>query len=437
MSYQEVHLAAMPAPLHVPSPIGRPQYINNRLNQPVHPKRAAQQAIELMRIRMQHNIHQVIIPPPYRPSLGALPNIGFASDEPVKMLVDLYRHAPELYSQCWQANTANTAYSMKTCPSTDSADGKVHILIANRCENLFLANDAPFYQKLAKQLFGDKNRFTIHSPLPNAAGFCDHGNAQHFRLSPNLGAEGFHLFAFGIGNNEQYWRHGRHGLQAASRIFGLSPHMHHIAGMHPQAVDAGVWGIDELTIASGNLLMFHQRGFIDSDLLTSELLRDYPGNSLELLCIGQNEVRLEQALRSHLFTSALHLSESGHQHMIARDTVEQDPDCSRYIEDLVRGSGPIHTLYYHGMDDLVGSFGGPGSCSVKLILSEAERRSLPEKPWVTDALLDKLEQWVERYFNEEIGIHDLGQEEALAHNQQALADLLTLCGYQALYDFQL
>lgn len=436
MSYQEVHLAALPAPLHIPSAIGRPQYISNRLNQPVHPKLAAQQAIELMRIRLQHNIHQVVIPPPYRPSLSPLTGIGFTQDEPLKMLVDLYRHAPELYSQCWQANTGSTAYSMKTCPSTDSGDGRVHILPSNRSENLFLAGDVAFYQRLAKQLFTDSRHFIVHPPLPSAAGFCDHGSAQHFRLSPNLGAEGFHLFAFGIGNNEQYWRHGRHGLQAASRIFELSPHMHHIAGIHPDAIAAGIWGIDELTIASGNLLMFHQRGFIDSDLLASELLRDYPGKSLELLCVGQNEVRLEQALRSHMFTSALHLSQSGHQHLIARDTVEKDADASRYIEDLVQGSGPIHTLYYHAMDELVGNFGGPGTCSVKLILSEAERQALPKQPWVTEALLKQLDQWVDRYFSDEIGIHDLGLADALGQNQAALNELTRLCGYDALYDFQ-
>ncbi|WP_119394819.1 N-succinylarginine dihydrolase [Salinibius halmophilus] len=436
MSYQEVHLSALPAPLHVPNAIGRPQYINNRLNQPVHPKKAALQAIELMRIRHQHNIHQVVIPPPYRPSLAPLTRIGFEQDEPVKMLVDLYRHAPELYSQCWLANTGSTAYSMKTCPSTDSGDGRVHILPANRSENLFSSEDAKFYQRLAKHLFSDEGLFAVHNPLPSAAGFCDHGSAQHFRLSPNLGAEGFHLFAFGIGNSEQYWRHGRHGLQAASRIFNLSAHMHHIAGIHPEAIAADVWGIDELTLASGNLLIFHQRGFIDCDLLTSELLRDYPGKSLELLCVSQNDIRLEQALRCNMFTSALHLSQSGHQHLIARDTVEKDPDASRFIEDLVQGNGPIHTLYYHAMDELVGSFGGPGSCSVKLILSEAERKALPKKPWVTEKLLTELDNWVERHFSDEIGIHDLGQAQAIAHNQKALEELLALCGYDNLYEYQ-
>lgn len=436
MSYQEVHLASMPAPLHVPNQLGRAPFAGNRLSHPIHPKRAAKQALELMRIRHQHHIHQVLLPPPYRPALPPLAHIGFTNEQSSALLAEVSRHAPELLTQVWQANLATTAYQFKTCPSTDSGDGRVHILPANRSEGLISAYDSEFYQRIAQHLFADQNRFVVHSPIAGAAGFCDHGSAQHFRLSPNLGAEGFHLLAFGIGHNNQYWRHGRHGLQAAARLFDLAPNRHLIAGIHPDAIEAGVWGIDELTLASGNFLLFHQRAFIDSDLLASELLRDYPGKSLELVCISQNDVRLNQAINANLFTSALHLSASGHQHMIVRDTVERQADCAGYIEGLVNGNGPIHTLYYQPMDELLGQFGGPGTCSVKLILSEAERHAMPARSWLDERKFEQLEKWIESFFSDDIGLHDLGHDDAIHHNQQALSALLAIAGYGELYDFQ-
>ena len=89
----------------------------------------------------------------------------------------------------WTANAATVA------PSSDTADGRVHLTPANLQQMFHRAIEAPTTTRVLRTIFADATRFVVHDPLPGGGQFADEGAANHLRLETSRGAA--HVFAWG------------------------------------------------------------------------------------------------------------------------------------------------------------------------------------------------------------------------------------------------
>src|SRR5207237_4261165 len=141
-------------------------------------------------------VGQAVLPAHERPRLSTLRQLGFRGNEE-EILVQAASdplpgdHALRLCSSAAAMWTANAATSI---PSSDSADGRLHLVPANLTSMFHRVLEADTTVRVLRSIFAEEERFAVHDPLPGGAHFSDEGAANHIRLFlPHLPA--VHLFA--------------------------------------------------------------------------------------------------------------------------------------------------------------------------------------------------------------------------------------------------
>ena len=161
-----------------------------------YPKKAALQGLNKMKLLADLGIAQAVLPPRMRPSISTLRRLGFTGSER-EIFQKAVREDPLLLyilsssSSMWAANCATLS------PSIDTADGRLHITIANLASQLHRTIEVEESLHLFHLLFADERLFAIHPPLPKAANFGDEGEANHTRFCAQYGEKGVHLFVYG------------------------------------------------------------------------------------------------------------------------------------------------------------------------------------------------------------------------------------------------
>ena len=155
------------------------------------PRRAALQGLAKVRLVGSLGVGQAVLPPHERPRMSTLRELGFrGNDEQVlaRAASDPLTgdHALRLCSSAAAMWTANAA----TCiPSSDSADGRVHLVPANLTSMFHRVLEADTTVRVLRSIFAAEERFAVHDPLPGGAHFSDEGAANHIRLfSPGVPA---------------------------------------------------------------------------------------------------------------------------------------------------------------------------------------------------------------------------------------------------------
>src|SRR5499427_5222741 len=94
------------------------------------PREAALQGLEKMRFVANLGVGQAVLPPHPRPSLRTMRALGYGgSDEEV--LARVFAEDELLLRLCSSAAAMWTANAATVAPSSDTADGRVHIVPAN------------------------------------------------------------------------------------------------------------------------------------------------------------------------------------------------------------------------------------------------------------------------------------------------------------------
>jgi len=211
------------------------------------PRAAAREGLAKMRFVRGLGAAQAVLPPQDRPSLGTLRRLGFhGSDEEVLAAAAAgdgwALRACSSASAMWAANTATIA------PSTDTADGRVHLTPANLQRMFHRSIEAPTTTRVLRVIFGDASRFAVHQPLPGGGQLSDEGAANHTRLVVE-GRPAVHLFAWGRssfapGREPARFpaRQTREASEALARLHALDAAQCLFPQQAPSGIDAGTPG---------------------------------------------------------------------------------------------------------------------------------------------------------------------------------------------------
>jgi len=408
-----------------------------------HPRAAAHEGLAKMRALVALGVPQAVLPPHERPHMPTLRRLGFSGTD-AQVLVRAAREAPGLLAACSSASAMWAANAATVAPSSDTADGRVHITPANLAANVHRAIETATTRRVLDRIFDDRERFIVHEPLPPTAGLADEGAANHVRLGP-VGAPGVHLFVHGHhearpGAGRFRPRQSREASRAVARLHRLDPACVVEARQASAAIDAGAFHNDVVAVGHRDLLLCHEQA-LDAQATAlqglSEALRHHLDRPLRALVVPRREVTLDDAVRSYLFNGQLVSDPGGRIVLVLPEECREVDSVAAWLErEEADPASPVDRVEVVSVRQSMRNGGGPACLRLCVPLTAAERAAVMPGVLVDASLLDALGDWVDRHHRDRLTPADLADPQLLAESRAALDELTALLGLGSLYEFQ-
>jgi succinylarginine dihydrolase len=414
--------------------------------QPANPRAAALQGLSKMRFVASLGVGQALLPPHERPSLRTLRRLGFRGrDEEV-----LARAAsdPELSDQLLRISSSAaamwTANAATVVPSSDAADGKLHLMPANLMAMFHRSLEARTTTRVLRAIFADRRHFEVHDPLPGGAHFADEGAANHTRL---FGEDrpAVHLFAWGRrafggpspeGEPSRYpARQTREASHALARLGQVDAARALFPQQHPLGIDAGAFHTDVLAVGSGKTLLLHERAFCKpQELLTT--LRELLGDGFFPVLATEEELPAAAAISAYPFNSQLLALPDGTMTVLAPEEARDEPHARAFLERVVAARGPVRSVHYLDLRQSMKNGGGPACLRQRIVLDDDERAAIKTRVFWDEQLGSELEAWIRRNYRDHLAGTDLFDPMLAQETLRALDELTQILRLGSIYDFQ-
>jgi succinylarginine dihydrolase len=409
------------------------------------PRAAALQGLAKMRFVADLGVGQAVLPPQPRPALKTLRALGFmGADEQV--LASVAAQAPQLLRLCSSASAMWTANAATVAPSTDCADGRVHLTPANLQSMFHRALEAGTTHAVLQAIFSDPARFVVHAPLPGGGqqqlAFSDEGAANHTRLF--AGSAFLHVFAWGqraargeavVAPRRFPARQMREASEAVARLHQLPVAACLFPQQAPEGIDAGAFHTDVLAVGNANFLMLHELAFVDAPALL-EQLRERLGVTFRHCLASQTELPVADAVAAYPFNSQLLSLPDGGMAIIAPSDCYENVAARQYLERVVAEDNPVRAVHYLEVRQSMNNGGGPACLRLRVPLTAAECAAVRSDVFYTPALHAALSEWVAKHYRDRITGDDLCDPALARESLVALDELTQLLRLGSVYDFQ-
>ncbi len=416
------------------------------------PRSAALEGLAKMKKLADLGIPQAVLPPHERPDLTELRLTGHRGSD-AEVLEAAAKETPSFLLACSSASAMWTANAATVSPSTDTWDGRVHITVANMMSHYHRKIEAPTTGRILRSIFADDGFFCVHDPLPSITMFADEGAANHTRLAKRHQDPGVEFFVFGnytidadaaAGSPEQLPKRFRarqtyEASRAIARSHGLDPDRIVYAQQSPDAIDAGVFHNDVISVGNENVLMYHAGAFVGSDEVIAELDRRMKAVGAEFVPIrvDEKQVSLEDAVSTYMFNSQLVTKPDGKMLFVTPIECREHDAVRETLEAIVAADNPIDEIAYINVRQSMRNGGGPACLRLRVVLNDAELARLNASVLLTDSLYESLVAWVGTHYRDALDPKDLSDPRLLAEGRTALDELTQLLGLGSIYPFQL
>ena len=398
------------------------------------PRAAALEGLRKMKALADRGVPQAVLPPQPRPALATLRALGFTGSD-AEIVQQAHREAADWLHSIYSASSMWAANAATVTPSADSTDGRVHITPANLISQFHRSLEPINTAATLRQLFDDPQHFAHHPPLPATRRFADEGAANHLRLTPSHGQPGLEIFVFGFDPTERAaalpqrlpTRQSADAGRAIARRHHLPLERCVLIQQNPDAIDAGVFHNDVISLANESVLFYHQRAFQDTSAAIETIGKRYEhvcGEKPTFIEVPDATVSLEQAVASYLFNSQLLTRPDGSMLMVCPEECRRDEAIQQYLDDLVAASdNPIAALHFAEVRQSMQNGGGPACLRLRVPLTEAQQQAMHPGVWLDDILYEALRQCIEHHYRESLRVEDLA-DPALIDESRAATDAI-------------
>lgn len=440
MSAREVNFDGLPGLTHHYAGLSFGNEASTRnQHQQSNPKLAAQQGLIKMKTLADLGFVQGVIPPHERPNVEALRQIGFSGSD-AQVVAQAAKQAPQLLSAVSSASSMWVANAATVSPSADSADGRVHLTVANLNNKFHRAIEAPTTANLLRAIFRDRDHFTVHDALPQVALFGDEGAANHNRFSQGYGAPGVQMFVYGRseygGTSPSRYpaRQTREASEAVARLHQLDPARTVFAQQEPSVIDQGVFHNDVIAVSNQRALFCHQQAFVNQPQLLAELAKKIPG--FTAIEVPSDRVSVADAVSTYLFNSQLLSKPDGKMLLVLPEEARRHPGVWAWLSELVESGGLIDELKVFDLRESMFNGGGPACLRLRVVLDEAQQAAVNPAVMMNDSLFHTLNGWVDRHYRDRLSQADLADPQLLLEGREALDELTKLLNLGNVYRFQ-
>jgi succinylarginine dihydrolase len=414
------------------------------------PREAALQGLAKMKFLADLGLKQAVLPPHERPSLETLRALGFGGSD-AQVLAAAAKASPKLLVACSSASNMWVANAATVAPSSDTADGRAHFTPANLTSKFHRSIEPPQTARTLRAIFRDDARFTVHEPVRGGQAMGDEGAANHTRFTPTHGHYGLHFFVYGhtalgapqVKSKPRKFasRQALESFEAIARHHGLGEENVFFAQQSPEAIDAGVFHNDVISVGNENALFYHEKAFVGTEAVVAGLRRAYeklnPGEEFFALRVPARRVPLKDAVKSYLFNSQLVTVAPGEMALIAPSDCAETPSVRDFVRELVgRGDTPLKSAHFFDLKQSMRNGGGPACLRLRVVLNDAEVAALPPGVFLNGRTYPKLVRWVKKHYRDKLGHADLADPALLEESRRALDELTRLLGLGAIYPFQ-
>ncbi|MGF2688159.1 N-succinylarginine dihydrolase [Marinobacter sp. DUT-3] len=415
----------------------------SNVNAASNPKEAALQGLAKMKRLADRGYVQGVLPPHERPHIPTLKALGFTGSDKA-VLEAVARENPSILAAASSASAMWTANAATVSPSADTSDHRVHFTPANLSAKFHRSIEHVVTGRVLKSIFADEAWFAHHPALPSVSHFGDEGAANHTRLCSRYGEPGVELFVYGqVAFNEQApapvkypARQSLEASRAIARLHGLNDSHVVFAQQNPAAIDAGVFHNDVIAVGNANTLFYHEMAFLEEEQVLADIQSRLTGAELQAVRVSSTEVPIEDAVKSYLFNSQL-LNTADGMLLAVPGECREVPSVSRYLDDLIKGDGPITSVEVFDVKQSMRNGGGPACLRLRVALNDDELKAMHHGVLMNDALYERLTSWVEAHYREELATEDLADPMLLDEVRKALDELTGILGLGSIYDFQI
>ncbi|HEY0945196.1 MAG TPA: N-succinylarginine dihydrolase [Opitutaceae bacterium] len=419
------------------------------------PRAAALQGLAKMKALADLGLPQAVLPPHARPALEILREHGFAGRDSA-VLRAAARDAPELLIACSSASNMWVANAATVTPSRDAADGCVHLTPANLTSKFHRSIEPPQTARTLRAIFRDPTRFVVHEPIAGGERLGDEGAANHTRFAPAHARRGLHFFVYGHRALREAAGAGKpapapkkfasrqslEAFQAIARHHRLSDEQVLFAQQHPDAIDAGVFHNDVISVGNEDVFLYHEQAFVRTPAVIDELKRTYAalhrGRELTTIKVPAARVPLADAVRSYLFNSQIVTIAPGRMALIAPTDCQEVMSVSAFVDGLLAsGRTPLGEVHFLDLKQSMRNGGGPACLRLRVVLTPEELAAIPAGLRLTDSRFETLVAWVKKHYREKLAPRDLADPKLLEESRRALDELTQLLGLGSIYPFQL
>ncbi len=201
----------------------------------------------------------------------------------------------------------------------------------------------------------------------------------------------------------------------------------------------GVFHNDVIAVGDRDLLFIHAQAFVDTEAVVTHLRRLFAavcGQELRIITTQPREVPLDEAVRTYLFNSQIVRDATDQTVLIAPVQCRDSDMVGPYIDSLTGSDGPFDRVLYVDLLQSMRNGGGPACLRLRVALTAAELRHVHSGVMFTDALYQRLVQWVHRHYREQLSPIDLADPKLLTESRDALEELTRILELGPVYPFQ-
>lgn len=409
------------------------------------PKQAALQGLAKMKILASLGLKQGVLPPQERPFIPMLRTLGYYGSE-ADILQQVWTANPSLLMACSSAACMWTANAATVSPSADSKDERVHFTPANLMSKFHRSYEASTTGMLLFRLFNHPAYFVHHHPLPYHLDFADEGAANHTRLCQDFGQQGIQLFVFGRSMQStalpQHFpaRQTEEASKALARLHRLRDTHVVFAQQNPEAIDAGVFHNDVISVGNQNVFLYHEKAFVNTPEVIQQLRHKMETQcQIPLIAIEVKEadISLAEAVKTYLFNSQLVTLPDQTMALIAPLECQNSPTVKPFLDHLLEQKElPIRQIIYQDVRESMQNGGGPACLRLRVVLKKTEFENMHPHVLLTDDLYQKLVRWVEKHYRDHLTPNDLSDPQLYEEMKRALDELSQMLQLGPLYSFQ-
>lgn len=445
MKYFEANFDGLVGPTHnyAGLSVGNVASLNNARNTSS-PRQAALQGLAKMKALADLGMVQGVLAPQERPDVYTLRRLGFSGTD-AQVISKAAKQAPAVLRAVCSASSMWTANAATISPSRDTADGRTHFTPANLTNKFHRSLEPETTGRILQSMFADERHFAHHSHLPDNDHFGDEGAANHTRLCGQYGDAGVELFVFGryaFDYNKPAprnfpARHTFEACEAVARLHGLSEDKVVYIQQSPEVIDQGVFHNDVIAVGNQNVLFYHQQAFVDSQAKLAEVQHKFGDSApLHLIEVLDDEVTVQEAIQTYLFNTQVITLPSGEMAIIAPTECRDHPRVSAYLAELTGRGTPIKHVHYYDVKQSMRNGGGPACLRLRVAMSEAEHKAVNQHVLLSDSLYQRLTQWVNQHYRDQVSEADLADPQLLAESRTALDELTQILQLGSVYRFQ-
>ena len=407
------------------------------LNKTSNPKAAALQGLDKMRLIMDQGIPQGFFLPHERPHLKTLRALGFSgTDEDI--INRATKQNPLLLKNVYSASSMWAANAATFSPSIDSYDQNIHITPANLNTMFHRSIEHEFTKTQLELMFGGVA--IVHDPIENISGYGDEGAANHLRVSEQHLKSGFQIFVYGSSAFEVHQgmitRQAEEISKAVSIMHQLDPDRVLFLKQNEQAINAGSFHNDIVSLANEEVFIFHQEAFAERVELERILhhLKDHVKgfHPIEIL---SEDISLDDLVSSYLLNSQLITVKNNEMMMLLPEEVQNHSNCMRWLEEI-KSSSPIKHIEFVDIRQSMMNGGGPACLRFKITVNNDEFNQINEKFLLTPKKLMDLRALVTKHYRDKLNPADLLDNNLVQESYRFLDELTQLLDLGNVYDFQ-